>query len=49
MLNPGPFDNWRNEFLDNWRPQHCRPKVMNEIQDQALNVGPVYILICLDH
>ena len=43
------LDNGRDEFLHEVVLQEIGPVVVNKIDDEPLDVGPVVILICHDH
>ena len=45
----GDLDNGRDELLQEGELQEGRPVVVDEVDEQALDVGPVLVLIGHDH
>ena len=48
-LNSPYLDNRRDELLHKVVAQEVGPEVVNKVDQQAFDVGPVLILICHDH
>lgn len=50
FVSLGGFDNRRDEFFEEaFDFQQARPEVVNEVDDQAFDVGAIVVLICHYH
>ena len=44
------FDDWSDELLEEpWHLEQAWPEVMDKINEEALNVGPIVVLISHYH